>query len=55
MIKIYDFLAYRQPAIIRRIKQLFHTKKPRVTKAERLPVRIWVEDGPFDFTAAGGD
>ncbi len=52
MIRIYDFLLFKQPGIIKRIKDLFSIRKPRLIKAERIPVRLFISEGPFDFYRA---
>jgi len=48
MILIYDLVLYRQPAVIKRLRQLFGIRKPRALKA-KVRVRVWMEDGPFEW------
>ena len=49
MIKIYDYLAFRQPEIAVLIKRLFQIRKPRALKAEKVRIRLWVNEEPVEW------
>lgn len=49
MIRIYDLLSYKQPHILQLLKQLVGFRKPRELKAEKVHIRTWGNDGPFEW------
>jgi len=49
VIIIYDFVLYKQPDVIQLLKQLYHVRKPKLRKFERLQIKIWCDDDEFDF------
>lgn len=52
MITVYDYIEITAPATLRQIKRRFRIRKPRTLKRERVKIRLWVDDGPFDFWKA---
>jgi hypothetical protein len=48
MVRICDYLTYRQPVIFQLIKHLFKVRKPRMLK-QKVNVKVWFEDCEFDF------
>jgi hypothetical protein len=49
MITIYDYIKATAPATLRELRKRYRIRKPRMVRADRLPVRIWVDDGPWEF------
>ena len=49
MILVYDYLLATDPATLRELRRRYKVRKPGTVRANRLPVRIWVDDGPWEF------
>ena len=49
MIMIYDYIEATAPAMLKRLKRRFGIRKPRVLAKEKVRIRLWVDDGPFEF------